>query len=68
MHHFVGVGVGGSKVSGIGGSASASHSRITSHMHMHKMLIEDKRSMMIITGNVQGQVFKNMCKNVSFAI
>ena len=38
MHHFVRVGVGGSKAGRIGDNASASHSRIISHMHMHKML------------------------------
>ena len=56
MHNSVGVGVGGSKASSAGDSASASHSRFISHMHMHEILVEDKRSMMSIKRNLQGHV------------
>ena len=50
------VGSGGSKASGIGGSASDRQSRITSHMHMLRIWIEDKRSMMSMKRNLQGRV------------
>ena len=62
------IGFGGSKASRIGDSASASHSRFISHLHMHKISFEDKRSMMSMKGHLHGHHFKNMCKNVSFAI